>query len=728
MNTGFNDNISNWKLGRDFAREGNFSEANRHFEAELTHSNPPNSLVLDDHGHLLNRMGKYQDAIDKFENLLNSVDDYVSSLFGIGISYIGLNKLDDALKYFKKVNKLDEGHADAWYYSAIIYGNPFYRHSNIKCAERGYNKYRKYKESYIKNQDYFQKPFNNLTWDELHNYYKCSSLFRLIEQSLEKGNLYEFVNFFNKYKKLYCFDEDDLDKQFDIVRLFDDDIPLDYKIDNFHEEKNIEDKFESAGFEDDLINGLSSKLGLISIEDKKKLNEIMDYSKISQLSFNDINELVRENVLGGYMSLDVFYENREDIFNKCIKKNKSKYQREVEKRVNVELKKQVKINKELKLNLNEKDDMIKELKSELKVKNDEFVELKCNLNEKDDVIDKLKSELKVKNDEVVELKCYLNEKNEGNQKLEDNLSNNYESLSNENIIQSEHSSDNYDFSTTDIKSLMENHFSDLKKSLDSRLEEMESYLNNDQDVSSMNILSGINNQCYQDDLDYIKNECDLSEDNLKNLKNAFKAFYNGNFGSASHTLGLDNLRKAFNETHELKNYRILLKVTSMSCENVLDDENFNIYIKKNLKLNVYKKNKEGKLDKGIKLKKEKYPMGWFNLGNICFDYANSQSVGSTKKSQKNAKEAYELAYFCYKCAKNSISNSEENSDYVFKFKDKKNEQEFKNNVLRMISNCEIKILQQKIKDELKTFDELQNKISDVLEKWDNFNENDEEIF
>ena len=57
----------------------------------------------------------------------------------------------------------------------------------------------------------------------------------------------------------------------------------------------------------------------------------MDYSKISQLSFNDINELVRENVLGGYMSLDVFYENREDIFNKCIKKNKSKYQREVEK-------------------------------------------------------------------------------------------------------------------------------------------------------------------------------------------------------------------------------------------------------------------------------------------------------------------------------------------------------------------------------------------------------------
>ncbi|ADC47663.1 TPR repeat-containing protein [Methanobrevibacter ruminantium M1] len=681
VNKGSNDdfNCNNWELGRIFARKGNFTEADIRFEAELNHSLSPNSLVLDDHGHLLNRMGKYQDAIDKFRNLLNSDENYVSSLFGIGISYIGLNKLGDALKYFEKVNELDEEHADAWYYSAIIYGNPFYPKYDLNVAKIRYKNYQKSKESYINDPKYFSKPFDNLSWEELHDYYKCNSLFRIIEQSLDKGILDEFLNFSNDYKRLYCFDEEGLDKQFDIFRLFENDTPLADKIDKFHEDKNIEDKFESAGFEEDLIEGLSFKLGMMSIDDKKMLNELMDYSKSSQLSFNDINDLIRENVLDEDMSLDDFYENREYIVKNRIKKNNSEYERNVEKRVNTELKNQIAINKRLNDNLIEKDEVIEKL-------ND-------NLIEKDEVIEKLNEN--------------LNDKEEVNQKIEDKLRNNYELLSDENINQPEHRFDNYDFSTKEIKSS----FSGLKESMDSYLEDMESYLNECQDVSSMNILSGINNQCYQDDLEYIKNECGISDVDLKTLKSAFKDFYNGKFGSASYNFSLERLRKTIGKTSELKKYRYFLKLTSKSREKILEEEDFNWLIIKNLKLKDYKNEKEKKINKGKKLKKEKYPIGWFNLGNICFDYANSQSVKTTVKAGNNAMDAYELAYFCYKCAEDSISNQEENSKYEFNFKDTKNEQEFKNNVVRMISNCEIKILQQEIKGELKKLDKLQGKFN-----------------
>ena len=135
-------NDSNWDIGRKFVRKGQFDDANRCFNAELNHSNSPNTFVYNDHGHLFNMMGRYEDAIDKFDSCLSSYPNYASSLFGKGISYIGLNKLDDALLEFKKVFKKDENHADAWFYSAIIYGNPFYPKYDPGCAKKCYENYK----------------------------------------------------------------------------------------------------------------------------------------------------------------------------------------------------------------------------------------------------------------------------------------------------------------------------------------------------------------------------------------------------------------------------------------------------------------------------------------------------------------------------------------------------------------------------------------------------------
>lgn len=342
FNNSYNDNY--WRLGHIFIREGNFDEADRCFVAELNQSDSPNALVFADYGHLLNMMGRYEDANVHFDRHLNTNPNYVNSLFGKGISFIGLNRLDEALFYFEKVLNIDYNHADAWYYSAIIYGNPFYHEYNPSYAKNRYKNYQNSKEDYIKNPDYFKKPFDNLSLEEVHNYYKFSNLFHLIDQLLER-EIDEFDNFLNDYRRLYSFKED-LDKQSDTFRLFDDDISLDDKIDELNNNKQVEDKFKSTGYDEDLVHDLSSQFGGLSIENKKILIELMNYFKTSQLSFKDIDNLIREYVLDGDMSLDSFNEDKENIVESRIEEKYHKIARNIEKKVN-SMNKKTKENKQL---------------------------------------------------------------------------------------------------------------------------------------------------------------------------------------------------------------------------------------------------------------------------------------------------------------------------------------------------------------------------------------------
>ena len=352
------DNISNWELGRIFVREGKFDDAHRCFLAEVTHSDSANTLVYNDHGHLLNMMGRYDDAIVKFDSFLSSHPDYASSLFGKGISFIGLNRLDEALSCFERVLEIDGEHADAWYYSAIIYANHFYHDHDLSYAKECFERYLNSRDAYIKNPNYFKKPFDDLYLEELHDYYEVSDFFILIDQLLESDDIDEFDNFLKDYEGLYCFDEEDSDKQSDIFSLFGDDDYLVEKIDEFNRSKKIEDKFESAGFEDGLIDDLSSRFDGLSIENKKVLVELMDYSKGFRLSLTDINDLIREIVLEGEMSLDSFNENKEYIVKNRIEENNYKLARNVEKKVNSEWNKKIAENEQLKGNM---DDLNKKI-------------------------------------------------------------------------------------------------------------------------------------------------------------------------------------------------------------------------------------------------------------------------------------------------------------------------------------------------------------------------------
>lgn len=651
-------NVSNWALGRISVRKGMFDDANRRFEAEITQSVPPNTLAYDDHGHLLNMMGQYEDAIDKFNNLLKVEPKYVSSLFGRGISYIGLNRLDEALSCFSEVTEIDGEHADAWYYSAIIYANPFYPDYNPSLAKENYKKYQNSRANYIKNSNYFKKPFDDLSLEELHKSDKPSNLFCLIDRLLEKG-IDEFHDFLNDYCRLYGFDEKDLAEQFDTFRLFDVNSSLSDRIERFIDIKHIEDKFESAGFDECLVDDLSSRFGGLSVENKMMLIEIMDYFKSSKLSFNDINVLIRENILDMDIPLDDFNRNRESIVEERIKENNRKLSRNVEKRVTSEL-------------------------NELIVENEQLNNLNVELMNK-------------------------------NRLLSENIENlrreiqNQENLSKKLFNQPNHS-DKYDDLIKEIMSLIDENYSDSEL-----LNKMESCLNEDyKEVTSMNVLFGLKNEDKYD-FEFLSSQYGISEEGLNTLDLAFKKFDDGDFNEASDLLG-DKIRKAF--PAELQMYRIFLKVTSLYCSGELKDA----YELIEPNIDKYKKNQ------GKKLKEEKYPIGWFNFGNICFNYANSVSAEdfidpekvhkdgiekaretAMKKAKKARKDAFMLAYSSYDYANSSLSNLEENSKYEFNFKDECIEKDFKNNLSRMIDS-------RKIYDDLDEFRKLQKKSNKDLSK------------
>ena len=344
----------------------------------------PNFNVFIHHGNLLNRLGQYNGAIAKFNSFLNNHPKDVSCLFGKGISNIGLLNLDDALSLFGEVIDICPSHADAYFYSAIIYCNPFYQNYDSSRAKEFYEKYQIKREDFFKNNpEYFDQLDDDLSpdklgeyYDEIHNFYNLSDLFIFINQLLESGSEYQFNNFLEDYNKLNFINEYP-EEQFSIFRLFNDDTSLLDKIESFNSNKSVEDEFKYIGYDKVLIDDLSSKFKGLTIDDKETLIKIRDFIKNSDLSFKDLHDLIRENVLEGNMSIDSFYKKRKYIIKSRINENNRKLKRIVEKELNIECDKKIKEKRPLENTDVELDKRIAEiqwLKAEVADLNGEILE------------------------------------------------------------------------------------------------------------------------------------------------------------------------------------------------------------------------------------------------------------------------------------------------------------------------------------------------------------------
>ena len=146
------------------------------------------------------------------------------------------------------------------------------------------------------------------------------------------------------------------------------------------------------------------------------------------------------------------------------------------------------------------------------------------------------------------------------------------------------------------------------------------------------------------------------------------------------------------------------------------------------KIEKVKKSRKKKEEKDKELKKlrkqkqelnekDNYLIGWFNFGNICFDYANSQSF-------EDSKEVYDLAFFCYNYASNSFMNREK-LGYEFNFKDDNSEEAFKNNIKKMISDAHE---DKSSKNVFKDFKENEDKQEKIFEDFKENEKKQEKIY
>ena len=567
-------NISNLERGLQLVREGNLHQADICFDAEMTQSNRPNFNVFVHHGHLLNRLGRYDGAIAKFDSFLNNHPKDVSCLFGKGISNIGLLKLDDALSLFEEVISFCPSHADAYFFSAIIYCYPIYQKYNLSKAKDSYEKYQKLREDFFNNYpDYFDLLGDDLSqdklceyYDEIHNFYNLSDLFMLLNQLLERECADNSIEY--SYKQFKLLNDD---------------------------EKEVEDWFKIAGYDDELIKDLSSRFNGLTIENKRTLNKIMDFFKNSDLSFKDLHDLIRVKVLDGNESIDSFYQNLENFINSHINEKNRKLNR-VEGE-NEKLKK-------------ENDGLKENIKS--------LVHENWNLNNKIKILEEknwdLNNKIKILEDMNVK------------------LSNQLENISVDNNI-----------------SIFGDDF---------------------KNANSMNMVSGINNEDYQKDLDVLVSKEDIPEEERIIFESAIKEYYADNFNGA-----YERFNKFSSNFKWPREYINFLKATSLSCDNKFQEAYGMIHL-----------NFGGTKELGEKYNKDKYPIRWFNFGNIYFDYANSQSCDNVKKT-------FDFATFCYNNAKRIVSEKKSKSDsksnYKFNFNDEKSKEDFENNVQMMSKRVDI---------------------------------------
>ncbi|HWR22696.1 MAG TPA: tetratricopeptide repeat protein [Feifaniaceae bacterium] len=66
-------------------------------------------------------LGNYQEAIARFEKLMEQDPNWVRPVFNLGRAYLALGEYEKALQYFKRAERMNSFHVDALYYLGVYY-------------------------------------------------------------------------------------------------------------------------------------------------------------------------------------------------------------------------------------------------------------------------------------------------------------------------------------------------------------------------------------------------------------------------------------------------------------------------------------------------------------------------------------------------------------------------------------------------------------------------------
>ncbi len=223
--------------GNELENEGNLEGALNRYEMALDDPYCPFDIRYH-MGRVQNKLRNYKESLSCFDTVLNMDDNHVESLFGKGISCLGLNRWDEALDLFLKAKEIDDTNANFYYYISIILQNNKYNAKEYysKFMELDNEEFEQNRKDYkfgikfedaelrlAKNQKINIKDFEHvlksfeLKDDEIDNYLKTLPYEELISKINKLNDLHHKKNekriIRNQYLKL-GFTDKDLDDYF----------------------------------------------------------------------------------------------------------------------------------------------------------------------------------------------------------------------------------------------------------------------------------------------------------------------------------------------------------------------------------------------------------------------------------------------------------------------------------------------------------------------------------
>lgn len=262
--------------------ENNLEVALTYYEMALSDPACPFD-IRSDMGVVYNKLRNFNEGLNCFNNVLNMDKNHVDSLFGKGISCLGLNKWDDALDSFLKAKEIDDTNANFYYYISIILQSDY----DDKACE--------YYSKFIE--------LDNEEFKQIRSDYNFGLIFQDAELKLannKKLNLHDFTDVL----KSFDLKEDEIDNYLKTLP-YDELISKINELNDLHHEENekriIRSQYLEMGFTDEdvddylIIDGIDKlKEDIISrindnpFPDRMEINIELHCDDVSKYIFEEI--------------------------------------------------------------------------------------------------------------------------------------------------------------------------------------------------------------------------------------------------------------------------------------------------------------------------------------------------------------------------------------------------------------------------------------------------------
>ena len=269
--------------GKELEEEGDLEGALNRYEMCLDDPSCPFDIRFH-MGRVQNKLGNYKESLSCFDTILNMDENHIDSLFGKGISCLGLNKWDEALDLFLKAKEIDDTNANFYYYISIILQS-----NNKDNAQEYYSKFME---------------LDNDEFKQIRSYYNFGLIFLDAEARLS-NNQKANINDFKRVLKSLNLKEDEIDNYLktmpyeELISKINELNDLNH-IEN--EKKIIKDKYLELGFSekdvadyfildsiDDLKEDIISRINDNPFSDKIEIDIPLRFSDIGNYIFEELD-------------------------------------------------------------------------------------------------------------------------------------------------------------------------------------------------------------------------------------------------------------------------------------------------------------------------------------------------------------------------------------------------------------------------------------------------------